>query len=83
MLAASRKGLPALPEIHALYLPPASPQADAKTMLAAEMRMVEVNCMMFVHTKFGKIAGKAGQNRALQMVVLERYARLSAIDNIM
>jgi hypothetical protein len=44
------------------------------------MRTVEVNFMMFVHTKFGKIAGKAGQNRALQMVVLERYARFSAIE---
>jgi hypothetical protein len=63
-----------------LYIPPASPQADAKIRLAAEMRMVEVHCMMFVHTKVGKIAGKAGQNRALQMVVLERYVRLSAIE---
>jgi hypothetical protein len=30
--------------------------------------------------KIWQIAGKAGQNRALQMVVLKRYARLSAIE---
>jgi hypothetical protein len=38
--------------------------------------------MMLVHTKFGKFAGRAGQNRALQMAVLERYALLSVIEKL-